>query len=216
MKITRELIQDPAYHPFVKDEYIGYINEMLEGAEKAIIPAEENVFRALNVCPLDKIKVVIIGQDCYHTIKKGVMVADGLCFSSNIDSYCPPSLARIKKHFGSELEGNSLLEWGKQGVLLLNSALTVCQGDPGCHLPIWEFITDDLIKGISETRQGLVFMLWGKYAKKKAALIDSSKHLILEGVHPSPFTGNEWFANPDFAGEANKYLEGRNQTPIEW
>jgi len=217
MHLTKELIQDPAYHPFIDDKVLADINEMLAEETEVLIPKQDQVFRAFNLCPLADVKVVIVGQDCYHSLRRGKRVADGLCFSSGIQEYCPPSLTRIKKHFKSSLgDTNSLESWAKQGVLLINSALTVCQSQPGCHLALWERITDAIIQGISREREKVVFMLWGKYAQKKAKLIDTEKHLVLTGVHPSPFTNNSWFENPDFGVLANEYLRQHYEVQIEW
>jgi len=164
------------------------------------------------------VKVVIIGQDPYH----GRGQAHGLSFSVPDGTAVPPSLKNIYKEIKSDLgkdlplSGN-LERWAKQGVLLLNATLTVFESNAGSHQGWgWETFTDAVIKKISEEKEGVVFMLWGRYAQNKSSLIDDSKHLILKAPHPSPLSAhNGWFGSKHFS-QANEYLRSKRQEPIEW
>ncbi|WMI67369.1 uracil-DNA glycosylase [Mangrovimonas sp. YM274] len=194
---------------FVKDEY----------NKHTCYPPENKIFSAFEWCPLDKTKVVIIGQDPYHGPKQ----ANGLCFSVTDGVAHPPSLINIFKEIESDLgkpypvSGN-LERWAQQGVLLLNATLTVRAHQAGSHQNKgWETFTDQIIKHISEEREGVVFLLWGGYAKKKVKLIDQSKHHVLTSGHPSPLSANRgyWFGNKHFS-KTNLLLETNGKEPIEW
>ena len=193
---------------FVKSEY----------ASRQIFPAARNIFRAFDKCPLDKLKVVIIGQDPYH----GPGQAHGLCFSVNDGVAFPPSLQNIFKEIKSDLgidipTSGNLTRWANQGVLLLNATLTVRAHQAGSHQRKgWEEFTDAAIRTLAEQREHLVFILWGAYAQKKGAFIDRNKHLVLASAHPSPLSAyNGFFGNKHFS-RANAYLVEHGMMPIEW
>lgn len=182
-------------------------------------PETENIFAAFNHSPFDTTKVVIIGQDPYH----GPNQANGLCFSVKNGLPHPPSLTNIFKEIkadtGKEIpKSGNLDQWAKQGVLLLNATLTVRAHTPGSHQKKgWEQFTDTVIKKLSDEREGLVFLLWGGFAKKKSKLIDVNKHHILTSGHPSPLSANRgyWLGNKHFS-QTNKILNIKGETPINW
>jgi uracil-DNA glycosylase len=189
-----------------------------KAAGKVIYPASKDMFNAFNSTPLDKVKVVIIGQDPYH----GPGQAHGLCFSVQPGIAIPPSLQNIFKEQKNDLgvsypKQGYLQSWAEQGVLLLNATLTVEQGKAGSHQGKgWEVFTDKAIHLVSRETTGVVFLLWGSYAQKKAALIDSSKHLILKAPHPSPLSAHRGFLGCGHFSKANHYLSQQNKTPINW
>ncbi|WP_053991140.1 uracil-DNA glycosylase [Mangrovimonas sp. TPBH4] len=194
---------------FVKNEYL----------EHSCYPPGKQIFSAFEWCPIEKTKVVIIGQDPYHGPKQ----ANGLCFSVTDGIAHPPSLINIFKEIETDLgvpypiSGN-LERWAQQGVLLLNATLTVRAHEAGSHQNKgWETFTDQVIKTISEQKENVVFLLWGGYAKKKIKLIDQSKHHVLTSGHPSPLSANRgyWFGNKHFS-KTNSLLETIGQEPIEW
>ena len=182
-------------------------------------PPGKLFFNAFNLCPYDKAKVVIIGQDPYH----GPGQAHGLCFSVNDGVPFPPSLQNIFKEIHDDLgvpvpPSGNLARWAEQGVLLLNATLTVRAHQAASHQRHgWETFTDAAIRALSAGREHLVFILWGGYARSKAQLIDRSRHCILESVHPSPLSANRggWFGNHHFS-RCNAYLEQNGIAPIEW
>jgi uracil-DNA glycosylase len=193
---------------FVKEEY----------AHGPVYPPGRLIFNAFDLCPFDKVKVVIIGQDPYHEPGQ----AHGLCFSVNEGVPFPPSLRNIFKEISDDLgkpvpANGDLTRWAQQGVLLLNATLTVRAGQAGSHQGRgWEEFTDAVIKELNASRDGLVFILWGSYAKKKGAVIDRSRHLVLSSAHPSPLSAyNGFFGNHHFS-LTNKWLTDHGQTPIEW
>ena len=182
-------------------------------------PPGKLIFEAFNRCPLDKVKVVILGQDPYH----GENQAHGLAFSVEEGVKHPPSLINIFREIEDDIsvpypnDGN-LNRWADQGIFLLNSTLSVRANQAGSHQNKgWEEFTDSIIKIISYQKNEIVFMLWGGYAKKKTILIDSSKHLILRSGHPSPLSANKghWFGNKHFS-QCNNYLTSKGKTPIIW
>ncbi len=182
-------------------------------------PAPKNIFRAFDLCPFGKVKVVILGQDPYH----GARQANGLSFAVDANEVVPPSLKNIFKEIGSDFgkplvhTDGDLSRWAKQGVLLLNATLTVRAGAAGSHQEKgWEQFTDAIIRALSEERGHLVFMLWGNYAKAKGAHIDRSKHLVLEAPHPSPFSAASGFFGCKHFSKANEYLIANGETPIDW
>ncbi|MBO4805507.1 MAG: uracil-DNA glycosylase [Paludibacteraceae bacterium] len=183
-----------------------------------IYPPAKLIFNAFNLCPFDQAKVVIIGQDPYH----GPGQAHGLCFSVNDGVAYPPSLINIFKEIEDDLHrptptSGNLERWAKQGVLLLNAILTVRANQPASHQNKgWEEFTDRVIKELSDKRDGLVFMLWGSYAQKKGAVIDTKKHLVLKAVHPSPLSAYRGFFGCKHFSQANAYLQSRGKSPIEW
>ena len=182
-----------------------------------IYPPGSKIFRAFDLCPLDAVKVVILGQDPYH----GAGQAMGLSFSVPEGIAAPPSLKNIFKEIESDLgirmSGSPDLEpWARQGVLLLNSVLTVRAGVAASHAGLgWQNFTDAVIKLISERCEGVVFMLWGNYARSKARLIDSGRHLVLQAAHPSPLARGAFFGCRHFS-QANAYLVRTGRSPINW
>ncbi len=194
---------------FVKTEY----------STSKIYPPGKLIFNAFDKCSFDNTKVVILGQDPYH----GENQANGLSFSVNDGIISPPSLKNIFKEINDDLgiaipKSGNLEHWAEQGVLLLNSTLTVRAGEAGSHQKQgWEIFTDAVIKCISEQKQDVVFMLWGKYAQDKGAVIDGSKHCILKAKHPSPMAANYggWFGTKHFS-QANNYLISKDLKPVNW
>lgn len=194
---------------FVRHEY----------ATTTCYPPGRLIFNAFNLCPFDSVKVVIIGQDPYHEAGQAM----GLSFSVPDGVAMPPSLQNIFKEIQGDLgvgvpQSGNLTRWAEQGVLLLNATLTVRAHQAGSHQRHgWERFTDAAISRLSEGRDHLVFILWGGYARSKASLIDRSRHLVLESVHPSPISANRggWFGNHHFS-RCNEYLAGHGMGPINW
>jgi uracil-DNA glycosylase len=185
---------------------------------KSIFPKGANWFRALDLTPLDQVRVVILGQDPYH----GPGQAHGLCFSVPPHVRPPPSLVNIYKEMASDLgiqpaRHGFLEHWAKQGVLLLNSVLTVEMGQAASHRDRgWERFTDAVIREVNAKDEPVVFMLWGSYAQKKAAFVDTVKHLVLKAPHPSPLSAHSGFFGCRHFSKANAFLEGRGLPPIDW
>jgi len=190
----------------------------IEYQEHKIYPPGKFIFNAFQHCPFDSVKVVILGQDPYH----GSGQANGLCFSVNKGIKLPPSLINIfkeiKNDLGIEVPVNGDLErWADQGVLLLNATLTVRANDAGSHQNRgWEIFTDSVIQRISDDRMGLVFLLWGAYAGRKAVLINGNNHLILKSPHPSPFSADRGFFGCKHFSKSNEYLKNNYQSEIDW
>ena len=190
----------------------------LEREKFVIFPKNELVFYAFNKTPLSKVKVVILGQDPYH----GKNQAHGLSFSVPNGIKNPPSLRNIFKELNSDLkipisENGDLTSWARQGVLLLNATLTVREKEAGSHQKMgWENFTNALISKLSAEKEGVVFLLWGVFAQKKAALIDSEKHYVLETTHPSPFSAYRGFLGCKHFSKTNEILTKNNQKPIDW
>lgn len=189
-----------------------------EYSTKTIYPAKENIFAAFNLTPFEKVKVVIIGQDPYH----GPNQAHGLCFSVQPGVKIPPSLANIYKEIESDLHikmpsHGYLKAWAEQGVLLLNSILTVEAGKPMSHKNLgWEQFTDHVIDLINEKKENVVFMLWGAPAQAKAKNVDPQKHFILKSVHPSPLSSYRGFFGCKHFSQCNEYLISKGIKPINW
>jgi len=216
---------DPSWKEHLKDEFNEpYFKELTdfvkdEYKSKTVYPAPKNIFRAFELCPFEKVKVVILGQDPYH----GPRQANGLSFAVEKEMQLPPSLLNIFKEIESEFgkplvhQDGDLSRWAVQGVLLLNATLTVRAHMANSHQGKgWEKFTDAVIRVLSDDREHLVFMLWGNYAKKKGSHIDFEKHLILESAHPSPLSvHNGFFGNGHFK-KANDYLVEHGETPIDW
>ncbi len=187
-------------------------------ATTTVYPKGKNIFNAFNLCPFDKTKVIIIGQDPYH--EEGQ--AQGLCFSVPNDIQIPPSLVNIYKEINTDLgkpipTTGDLTHWAEQGVLLLNATLTVQAHRAGSHQGKgWEIFTDNVIKILSEKKSNLVFLLWGAYAIKKSALIDKTKHLILTSAHPSPLSAYRGFFGNHHFSRCNQYLQEHNISTINW
>ena len=204
---------------FVRSEYGSHV----------CYPPGPEIFNAFNLCPLDKVKVVILGQDPYH----GPGQAEGLCFSVKTGVALPPSLINIFKEVkddvgnvpqiitdetGKKQYDGSLRRWAEQGVFLLNATLTVREHLAGSHQRQgWETFTDAVIKTVSDRQEHCVFILWGGYARSKAKMIDTTKHLVLESVHPSPLSANRggWFGNHHFS-RCNQWLKQHGMDEIEW
>jgi uracil-DNA glycosylase len=184
---------------------------------KMIFPRAAEIFNAFDLCPLDKVKVVIIGQDPYH----GPGQAHGLCFSVQSGVAYPPSLQNIYKEIESDMGRKSatsgdLTDWAKQGVLLLNSTLTVQAHLAASHAGKgWEMFTDAVIRALA-MRSGIVYLLWGSYAQKKAELVNPAENLVLKAVHPSPLSAHRGFFGCKHFSMANEYLINHNQQPIDW
>jgi uracil-DNA glycosylase len=193
---------------FVKEEY----------QKTTIYPHPKNIFRAFELCPFEKVKVVILGQDPYH----GAGQANGLCFAVNPGVNPPPSLQNIFKELESDLghpvsHDTDLSRWAQQGVLLLNATLTVRASQAGSHQGKgWEQFTDAVIKMLNDEREHLVFILWGNYAKAKGAHIDRSKHFVIQSAHPSPFSAHSGFFGSKPFSKTNSYLEVHGEKGIEW
>ena len=204
---------------FSKDYFIRLTDFVRkEYHETTVYPPGKLIFNAFNLCPFDKVKVVIIGQDPYH----GPGQAHGLCFSVNDGIQPPPSLVNIFKEINSDLgkpvpQSGNLTRWAEHGVLLLNATLTVRAHQAGSHQRRgWEEFTDAVIRKLAEEKSNLVFILWGSYAQKKGAFIDRNKHLVLTSVHPSPLSAhNGFFGNHHFS-LANDYLVKNGKTAIDW
>jgi uracil-DNA glycosylase len=189
-----------------------------KAAGKEIYPPGPLIFNALNSTPLAQTKVVIIGQDPYH----GPGQAHGLCFSVQPEVKTPPSLLNIYKELKRDLNidipshGN-LQRWAEQGVLLLNTSLTVEHGIAGSHAKIgWQAFTDKVIEVVSQQQERLVFLLWGAHAQSKEKLIDVSKHLVLKSVHPSPLSAHRGFIGNGHFSRCNKFLQQHDLSPIDW
>jgi uracil-DNA glycosylase len=185
---------------------------------KRIFPIGSNWFRALDLTPLEQVRVVILGQDPYH----GAGQAHGLCFSVPNGVQPPPSLVNIYKELASDLgikpaRHGFLEHWAKQGVLLLNSVLTVEMGRAASHRERgWERFTDRIIAEVNGKEEPVVFMLWGSYAQRKAAFVDASRHLVLKAPHPSPLSAHSGFFGCRHFSKANAFLESRGMKPIDW
>lgn len=211
----KALLQDEFDKPYF-EELVRFVRN--EYATTTIFPAGRNIFRAFDKCPLDKLKVVIIGQDPYH----GEGQANGLCFSVNDGVPFPPSLQNIFKEINSDLgiappASGNLDRWAEQGVLLLNAVLTVRAHNAASHAGRgWEQFTDAVVRKINERKQGIVYMLWGSYAQKKGAVADPSKNLILKSVHPSPLSVYRGFFGCKHFSKANEYLQSIGREPINW
>ena len=209
---------------FVKEEYL---------SKKPIYPRPQDIFRAFSMCPFDKVKVVILGQDPYHGTAIGadgkiVEQANGLSFAVRQGMPLPPSLKNIykeiqndlgielKRDVDGDLDGD-LSRWAEQGVLLLNATLTVQAHTPGSHQKKgWEEFTDTAIKALSDSREHIVFLLWGNYAKQKGVHINRSKHLVLEAPHPSPFSVHTGFFGCKHFSKTNEYLRKHGLGEIDW
>ncbi len=193
------------------------LTDFINAESEIIYPPIELVFNAFNLCPFNQVKVVIIGQDPYH----GENQANGLCFAVNDGIKIPPSLRNIFKELQADLDidistSGNLTRWAEQGVLLLNSILTVQANKAASHRNKgWEQFTDTVIQCISDQREQVVFLLWGNYAHQKGNIIDTNKHYVLKSAHPSPLSARNFFGNKHFS-KTNKYLQDSGQIPINW
>lgn len=212
----KALLQTEFEQPYFA-ELIDFVKQQYKTQQ--VYPPGKLIFNAFDKCPFDQVKVVILGQDPYH----GRGQANGLCFSVNDGIPMPPSLINIFKEIQNDLEkpfpktGN-LERWAEQGVLLLNATLTVREASPGSHQGRgWEQFTDAVIQRLNDNKEGLVFLLWGKYAQDKGRIIDPKKHFVLKSKHPSPMSANAggWFGNKHFS-QTNHYLKSKGLSEIEW
>lgn len=216
---------EPSWKKVLTDEFeMPYFTELSATIRNAylgdepIYPPPQFVFNAFSLCPFDSVKVVILGQDPYH----GPHQAHGLCFSVQDGTDVPPSLRNIYKELRDDLEipirpTGDLTHWAKQGVLLLNATLTVVGGKAGSHQGLgWERFTDAVVKKLSEEKEHLVFILWGRYAQDKGAHIDTEKHLVIKSAHPSPLSAHNGFFGSKPFSRTNDYLKAHGQAPIAW
>lgn len=211
----KAVLQDEFQQPYFQS--LATFLRSAKGNGKTIYPPGSLIFNAFNTTPFDKVKVVILGQDPYHNPGEAM----GLSFSVPKGVRIPPSLRNIYKEINDDLglpipDHGDLTHWASQGVFLLNAMLTVEKNKPRSHQKIgWQDFTDAVIRKLSDQREGLVFMLWGGFAKKKAVLINGGKHKILMAAHPSPLAGGAFFGSKHFS-QANTYLEQQGKPPIDW
>ncbi len=211
----KELLQPEFDKPYF-EELIRFVKA--EYATQRIYPRGSNIFRAFDKCPFEKLKVVVIGQDPYH----GPGQANGLCFSVAPGVPFPPSLQNIFKEVADDTgtpvpASGDLDRWAEQGVLLLNSVLTVREHQAASHAGRgWETFTDAVVRTINERREGIVYMLWGSYAQRKGAIADPTRNCILKAVHPSPLSVYRGFFGCRHFSQANAYLAAHGQEPIRW
>ena len=211
----KALLADEFEQPYFA-ELVGFVRE--EYGSRQIFPRGANIFRAFDKCPFDKLKVVIIGQDPYH----GEGQANGLCFSVNDGVPFPPSLRNIFQEVESDTgapvpTSGNLDRWAEQGVLLLNSVLTVRAHEAASHAGRgWERFTDAVVREIAARREGVVYMLWGSYAQRKGAIADPARNCILKAVHPSPLSAYRGFFGCRHFSQANDYLVAHGKEPIVW
>jgi uracil-DNA glycosylase len=215
---------ETSWKEVLKDEFASpYFEELSKTIREAylqgpVYPPPKQVFNAFELCPFNKVKVVILGQDPYH----GKGQAHGLCFSVPEGVRQPPSLQNIYKEIRDDLgkeipESGNLERWARQGVLLLNATLTVLPSQAGSHQGFgWERFTDAVIKVISERKEHVIFLLWGRYAQEKGGHIDESKHLVLKAAHPSPFSAHSGFFGCKHFSKTNEYLKEHSLEPINW
>ena len=216
-KSWTEVLRAEQAQPYFQDLQARIAAARAQG--EAIYPPADKVFEALRLTPFEQVKVVILGQDPYH----GAGQAHGLAFSVPIGTAIPPSLVNIYKELATDIDGfqipqhGHLQGWAEQGVLLLNTVLTVPESQAHAHASWgWETFTDAIIRELSTQRTGLVFMLWGKHAQKKGAMLDRSRHLVLEAPHPSPLSVYRGFYGCRHFSQANAYLTQHGQPAINW
>jgi len=209
-------LQDEFDQPYMRQLKVFLLEQKRLG--KVVFPDGKNIFNALNSTPFDRVKVVILGQDPYH----GANQAHGLCFSVNKDIKIPPSLRNIYKELNADIgfkipnHGN-LQSWADQGVLLLNSVLTVTQGLAVSHQGKgWEQFTDKIIERLNQHHKHIVYLLWGSYAQKKGVNIDTTQNLVLKSVHPSPLSAHRGFFGCQHFSHCNDYLLQLGKSPIDW
>ena len=211
-----KVLKDEFEKPYMKNLSVFLNNEKKNN--KIIYPPGSKIFNALNLTPFTSVKVIILGQDPYH----GQNQANGLSFSVEIGNKIPPSLQNIFKELNSDLnilpsQHGDLSNWAKQGVLLLNTILTVESSKPSSHSNKgWEIFTDKILHSLSSLKENLVFILWGKKAEEKISLIDESKHKILKSPHPSPYSANNGFFGSQPFSKTNFFLESKNIDKINW
>jgi uracil-DNA glycosylase len=217
---------NPSWQFILADEIQkSYFTDLMNAVDEeyknyTCFPPKELIFAAFDHCSFEDLKAVIIGQDPYH----GINEANGLCFSVNDTIRIPPSLRNIFRELNDDLSSiffpnsGNLEHWAKQGVLLLNAALSVRIDSPNSHKHLkWSAFTDAVIQKISDEKENVVFLLWGSFAQKKGSKIDRTKHLVLESGHPSPMSANQgkWFGNKHFS-QTNEYLKSMGKSGIDW
>ena len=221
MQVTIEPSWKKALSQEFEQDYFLKLAELVrsEYQTSTVYPPAKFIFRAFDLTPLDEVKVVILGQDPYH----GPGQANGLCFAVSEGQRLPPSLQNIYKEIESDVGEKTnfpkgdLEGWAKQGVLLLNATLTVKASSPGSHQNVgWEQFTDAVVKVLSDQKEHLVFILWGNYAQKKGAVIDTTKHLVIKSPHPSPFSAYSGFFGSKPFSKCNEYLFSQGELPINW
>lgn len=211
-----DIILEDEYNKDYFKNIVNFVNKVYK--EKEIFPPKGRILSALNITDYKDVKVVILGQDPYH----GVGEANGLCFSVNDGIKIPPSLQNIYKELNSDLglpiaNTGNLESWAREGVLLLNSVLTVEKDKPASHKNIgWEMFTDSIIKKLNEKKEPIVFILWGNFARSKKNLITNSRHLIIESSHPSPFSVRYGFFGSKPFSRTNEFLRKNNIKEIDW
>ncbi len=222
--MSKEVKIAEAWEPLLKEEfekkYFILLQEKVCDAylHTKVFPLPSQMFRAFELCAPKDVRVVILGQDPYHT--RGV--ADGLAFSSFPENPVPPSLLNIYKEIESEFNSTcprtpELTTWAEQGVLLLNASLSVESGKANSHIDFgWHQFTDSVITTVSKNEEHIVFLLWGNYARAKRALIDETKHLVLESTHPSPLSARKGFFGNNHFKKANEYLKEHKRGEIRW
>lgn len=214
MNWWNQILEDEFSQDYFKDIVTCLQQEQLS---HVVYPPKNSIFRAFEYCPIDKTKVVILGMDPYH----GKGQAHGLSFSVKQGVTIPPSLRNIYKEINVDLnieipKHGCLTTWAKQGVLLLNSALTVREAEPGSHIKTWEPFTKKIIQTLNNMENPIVFLLWGAFARKKRYLITNEKHLVLEANHPSPLSAYSGFMGCKHFSKTNDFLVKNNLTPIDW
>jgi len=206
----KDEFEKPYWKPLTEYVRTEYINGN-------VFPPPKKIFRAFDLCPFNKVKVVIVGQDPYHNENQ----ANGLSFAVSAGQTIPPSLKNIFKEIQSDigiipLASGDLSRWASQGVLMLNSVLTVAAHKPASHKNHgWEAFTDGVIQKLNEHRKNIVYILWGNYAKQKGAVVDKKNNLVLSSAHPSPFSAQAFFGNKHFS-KCNSYLNSHGIDPIDW
>ncbi len=217
MKSWSDILGEEKKQTYFKDTMTYVAQKRAQGV--TVYPPQEAIFNAFKATPFEQIKVVILGQDPYH----GPNQAHGLCFSVLPNIKSPPSLVNIYKELAQDIEGfeipnhGYLQSWAEQGVFLLNTVLTVEQGQAHSHKHLgWEQFTDKVVQGISEHSNNVVFMLWGSHAQKKGANIDQAKHLVLKAPHPSPLSAHRGFLGCQHFSKANAYLADKGKQIIDW
>ena len=215
MYTWNELFEEEQQKDYYK-KLMAFLDE--EYQTKTIFPPREDLFTCFDVCPYDQVKVVILGQDPYHQPNQ----AHGLCFSVRKGVKIPPSLKNIYKELKTDLDIDMpshgyLIDWAKQGVFMMNAVMSVECGKAGSHRKKgWEIFTDTVIRKLNERNEGIVFILWGNWAKQKAALITNPKHVILTSAHPSPLSAYQGFFGSKPFSQTNEALIHMHQTPIDW
>jgi len=225
MQKLKDLLLEPSWQGYLKEEfekdYMLQLQSFLQqelAQDKVIYPSENNYFNALNLTPFNQVKVIILGQDPYH----GEGQAHGLCFSVLAGTKLPPSLVNIYKELSADLSVETpktgcLNHWAEQGVLLLNSVLTVEKSKAAAHQQQgWEQFTDKIIQLLNDNAEGVVFILWGAYAQKKGALLNTEKHLVIKSPHPSPLSAYRGFFGTRPFSQANRYLAEMGKAPVNW